>query len=184
MKKLLDSLLQNYQQARKTREKEELLLTQSKKRLETAEEARSVLQNLAETIQRESHQQVSSIVTRCLKAVFGEEGYEFSIQFEKKRGKTEATLCFLRNGEALDPVRDSGGGCLQVAAFALRLACLVLSRPQRRKLLVIDEGFRMVSEEYTPMVREMLKLLAKDYQIQILQISHDSTLIFGKEIRL
>lgn len=184
MKKLLNGLLQNYQQVRKTKEKEEIILTQVRKRLETAEEARNILQNLAETIQKESHQQVSSIVTRCLKAVFGEEGYEFSIVYEKKRGKTEARLVFLRDGEELHPVDSSGGGVLDVASFALRLACLVLSRPQRRKLLVLDEAMKHLSEEYVPMARELLKLLASEYGIQIILITHSSTLVCGKVVDL
>lgn len=123
-------------------EREERALYEVKDRLKCVAEAQEVLQSIAEGIQQQAHEQIRGIVSRCLEAVF-DDPYEFVIRFEKKRGKTEAVLAFVRDGLELDdPLNEVGGGVIDVAAFALRVACVFLARPVRRRLLVLDEPFR------------------------------------------
>jgi DNA repair exonuclease SbcCD ATPase subunit len=180
----LNSLLSDLRTARKTRQREEDCLQEAREKFSAAEEARSIVQSVAEAVQRESHKKVSEIVTHCLKAVFGDDAYEFEIHFEQKRGKTEASLVFVRDGLELDPATACGGGVLDLAAFALRLACLVLSRPQRRKFLALDENFKHMSREYIPAVKELLLSLARSYSLQIILITHNPDLVCGKVVEL
>ncbi len=116
--------------------------------------------------------------------MFGDEAYEFKILFERKRGRTEATLRFVRNGLEVDPLSASGGGIVDVAAFALRVACLMLHRPRLSKLVVLDEPFKFVSKEYRDNVRSMLEELAKDLGLQILLVTHIDELETGKVIEV
>lgn len=110
--------------------------------------------------------------------------YEFQIKFERKRGRTEASLRFLRRGLDVDPLSASGGGMIDVAAFALRVACLMLHRPRLSRVVVIDEGFKFVSSQYRENVRSMLEGLAEDLGIQIVQVTHIEELETGKVIEL
>ena len=71
-----------------------------------------------------------------------------NINFLQKRGKTEAELVFVRDGKELSPTDGAGLGACDVAAFSLRAAAICLSRPGRRRLLVLDEPFKHLSEEY------------------------------------
>ncbi|MCH8068353.1 MAG: ATPase, partial [Candidatus Marinimicrobia bacterium] len=73
-------------------------------------------QQVAQNIQQQAHDQIAGVVTRCLQAVF-DDSYEFHIDFERKRGRTEAQLYFSRNGNRLDPMSASGGGCVDLASF-------------------------------------------------------------------
>ena len=73
---------------------------------------------------------------------------------------------------------------VDVAAFALRVACLLLHRPPLSRIVVIDEGFKFVSAQYRSNVREMLENLSKDLGIQIIQVTHMEELETGKVIRL
>ena len=58
---------------------------------------------------------------------------------------------------------------VDVAALALRLACVVLARPPRRRLLVLDEPFRFVrGRENRARTRRMLTGLAGDLGFQII----------------
>lgn len=144
-------------------ETEETALAEAREHLATAEEAQSLIQTVAQTVQQIAHQQIASVVTRCLKTVFGEEGYDFHIEFERKRGKTEARLLFLKDGNEVSPTGASGGGAVDVAAFALRLAALVLVRPKRRRLLVLDEPLKWLNgSTYQERVGELLEMLAKE----------------------
>jgi ABC-type dipeptide/oligopeptide/nickel transport system ATPase subunit len=146
--------------------------------------AQEILQLIAQAVQQQAHERISEVVTSCLRAVFPDDPYEFRIRFERKRGKTEAVLVFVRGDVAVDPITASGGGVVDVAAFALRVACLVLHRPRLSRLLVLDEPFKFVSQDYLPNVRKALEELSKEMNIQIIMISHIGELDAGKIINL
>jgi len=163
--------------------REQKELTKSEEGLKAAVAAQDILQHLAQAVQQQAHQRISEVVSSCLSGVF-EDPYSFKIQFERKRGRTEAHLRFLRRGLDVDPLSSSGGGVVDVAAFALRVACLVLHRPKLSKVLVLDEPFRFVSAQYQDAVREMLEQLSKDMGLQIIQITHNDNLATGKVIEV
>ncbi len=144
-------------------------------RVAVLEEAQTLAQAVAQQIQTIAHKRIAEIVTSCL-AIF-EEPYVFRIHFDRKRGKTDARLVFERDGLEVDPLTASGGGVVDVAAFALRVACLVMRKPSLRRLLVLDEPFKFVSVEYRPRVRRMLEKLATDLHIQIVMVTHDPRLL-------
>jgi len=146
-----------------------------------AETARRLLQGVASAVQQKAHGQIASVVSRCLEAVF-DDPYEFRVEFLEKRGKTEANMLFVRSGNPVDPMSASGGGVVDVAAFAARLACLMLSRPARRRLLVLDEPFRFVSRDLRPRVRELVEVLAGEMQMQFVLVTHDPQLAVGRVV--
>lgn len=147
--------------------------------LRCAREALTAAQTIATAIQHEAHEQIASIVERCLTAVF-EDPYQFKINFERVGGRTEASLVFIRDGKEIDPLTASGGGVVDIAAFALRLGALVLSKPQMRRLLILDEPFRFVSSKYRPAVASLLEELTTDLGVQIIQVTHIQELVIGK----
>lgn len=184
LRRVLDKHLSNYLLANKQVKEEKVNLQEIDRIVVNTEEAQRIVQAVSQEVQRQAHKQIASVVSRCLEAVFGDEAYQFEIRFEQKRGKTEAHLLFIRNGLEVDPVDAAGGGVVDIAAFALRLACLVLTRPQRRGLLVLDEAFRFVSREYIPAVGQILMTLAKEMKVQIIMVTHNEGLKVGKVIEL
>jgi len=147
------------------------------------QDAQEILQLLAQAVQQQAHQKISGVVSSCLSAVF-DDPYEFRVQFDRKRGRTEASLQFVRQELVVDPLTASGGGIVDVAAFALRAACLMLHRPRLSKIILLDEPFKFVSAQYRENVRTMLEELAKDMGIQIIQVTHIEELETGKVIEL
>ena len=147
------------------------------------EEAQRIIQTIASTIQEQAHHKIASVVSRCLNSIF-DEPYSFKIIFERKRGKTEARLVFVRGDLELDPLTASGGGVVDIAAFALRLACLVLSLPQKRKTLILDEPFKFLSKEYRPRVKQMLEVLSQEMGVQFIMVTHIPELECGKLIEI
>lgn len=166
------------------------LLTRAKQDLDTAkrgladlEKARGIAQTVAQAVEQQAHKRITGLVTSCLTAVFPD-GYTFDIIFERKRGKTEAKMVFLQDGEEVDPTTAAGGGVLDIAAFALRVAVLVLSYPQRRRLLVLDEPFKFLSEEYRGMAAALIEKLADELGIQFIIVTHIKELQLGKVVEL
>lgn len=179
----LNNHIARYRLAKDKYKEEKKILAETKTTLEHLGEAQRIVQHIAQTIQQAAHDRIARIVSRCLEAVF-EEPYEFHINFERKRGKTEAELTFLRNGEKIDPLTASGGGVVDVASFALRLACLVLTQPQKRRLLVLDEPLKHLSQNHAGRVREMLMELSMDLKVQFIMVTHQPKLQVGKVIEL
>lgn len=165
------------------KQKEEEELDKAKKHLEHMLEAQNIIQEIAKVIQTKGQEQLASIVTRCLEAVC-DNPYEFKIIFEEKRGRTEARLVFIRDGREIDPTTESGLGVVDIASFALRLSSLLLIRPAKRRVLVLDEPFRFVSEGVIPRVRELLLSLSKELGVQFIIITHEKGLRAGKILEL
>ena len=180
----LNSFRTEYQLALSQVKVEKAALAKVEEKLQATEQAQKVIQEVAEKVQQQAHRKISSVVSRCLEAVFGEDAYEFRVIFEQKRGKTEARLIYVRNGQEIDPTSSSGGGVIDVTAFALRLSCLMLARPKRRRLLCLDEPWKHLSSEYRPAVRELVESLAKDFNIQFLIVTHSPEFKIGNIIEL
>lgn len=153
---------------------------QSEQDLNSAQE---IIQTVSKTIQENAHSKIASVVSRCLESVF-DEPYKFQISFERKRGKTEAKISFVRDEAEVDPMTASGGGVVDVAAFALRLSCLMLSVPPVRKTLILDEPFKFVSQNYRDRIRELLESLSEDLKVQIIMVTHIPEIESGKIIEI
>ena len=109
-----------------------------------------------------------------------EESYKFKINFERKRGKTEAVFVFIKDGQELDAASSIGGGVIDLASFALRLSCLILARPQRRRVMILDEPFRFVSRNHRGRLKSMLEILSTELKVQFILVTHDKELMIGK----
>jgi DNA repair exonuclease SbcCD ATPase subunit len=164
------------------REREQRDLLQHRR--DTVQSVNLVLQDVCTQIQTAVHHSVSDIVTRCLQAIFGEDAYEFRIMFEQKRSKVEAVMQFVRNGEVYDPMTQSGGGVLDVAAFGLRLSALLLSSNRYRRVLILDEPFRFLSVEYRSRIRDLIETLAKELDFQFIMVTHAKELEIGDVVRI
>ena len=151
--------------------------------LQCTVQAQQILQSLAQTVQEKVHQRIVEVVSACLSAVF-EEPYLFTIRFEKKRGRTEARLLFVRGELEVDPLTASGGGVVDVAAFALRVAALSLYRPPLSRVLVLDEPFRFVSEQYQPRIRAMLEEISQKIGMQLVMVTHNPIYATGTVLNL
>ena len=152
-------------------------MTDAETELASTLEAQTLAQQIAQQVQEKAHRQIASVVTRSLRAVFAEDPYEFIIQFERKRGRTEARMVFMREGKEVDPMMAAGGGVVDVAAFALRLSCLMLSRPPLRRVLVLDEPMRFVSANLRHRVRKLLEMLSKEMNVQFIIVTHQTELV-------
>lgn len=141
-----------------------------------ADEARVIIQTVAQATQKQLEYHVSEIVSLALAAVF-DNPYALRLEFVVRRNKTEADIFFERDGERYKPVDASGGGAVDVAAFALRVAMWSLRRPRSRNTLVLDEPCKFVSADLRPRVGLMMKEISQRLNLQIIMVSHSAELI-------
>lgn len=143
-------------------------------------EAQAIIQQVANDTQNNFVCRIADIVTTALDAVFGASAYEFDIEFVQKRGKTEVEIAFVRDGNKIDPLSASGGGAVDVASFALRVAVWSLLKNSGRPVLdtiILDEPFRFLSRDLQPLAGQMLKLLSKKLGVQFIMVTHNQDLI-------
>lgn len=186
IRKRVDKVHIEYKLAKKTCADEQKALTTAEDQLTYIEESQELTQHVAQTIQQKAHDKIAGVVSKCLRTVFtGDDEYGFKIHFERKRGRTEAAMVLTKNGhEIKDPLNFDSGGVVDVAAFALRLSCLVLAKPRLRRVIILDEPFKFVSREFRENVRLLLEGLAEDFKVQFLMVTHIEELKTGKVIEL
>lgn len=166
-----DKYAPRYDAARRAYRAEKQTYAAAKQEAADAATAQRVVQEVAQQVQQNAHDRIASVVSQCLSAVFPMP-YKFKILFERKRGRTEARIVFRRGRLEIDPLDAAGGGVIDVAAFALRVACLILSRPPLRRVLVLDEPFGHCKPPGVlgPRICKMLEMLAEQFSIQFVLI--------------
>lgn len=183
-RKRTDKLFAKFSTVRDIAKREKTQLAIAEQFEKDALAAQAIAQEIAQDIQSQAHKQITGVVSNSLEAVF-EEPYSFDIKFERKRGKTDAILLFRRDDLEVDPLSASGGGVVDVAAFALRLSCLVLScKPRLDRILILDEPFKFVSQEFRSRVRAMMNGLSDQLGIQFIMVTHIDELETGKILKM
>lgn len=143
--------------------------------LQNHEQAREVIKETGLKTQQALAFHISDITSLALQAVFPEP-YDLVVDFVQRRNKTECDLWFERDGEKLSPMDASGGGAVDVAAFALRVASWSMQHPRSRATIILDEPMRFLSTDLQPKASEMLKQLSEKLGLQFIIITHEEEL--------
>jgi DNA repair exonuclease SbcCD ATPase subunit len=140
------------------------------------EQAREIIREVGLKTQQELQYHISDITSMALEAVFPEP-YDLVVEFVERRNKTECDLYFQRNGNKTDPLSAAGGGAVDVASFALRVASWSMQSPHSRPVLILDEPFRYLSTGLQPKASEMLKEISEQLGLQIIMVTHEEELL-------
>jgi len=151
------------------------------------EEAKEVIRAAGKKTQDQLSFHISDITSLAMSAVF-DDPYELKIDFVQRRNKTECDLFFVRDEVGVDPLTSSGVGAVDVAAFALRIACWSMNAPRTRNVIIMDEPFKHLRGEVeNERVLEMLQNIAKIMKVQIIivgdvKVSKDTLLEYADKV--
>ena len=151
-------------------------LKENRRQLMYHEQAREIIREVGLKTQQELQYHISDITTLALEAVFPESPYELVAEFVERRNKTECDLYFTREGQKVHPVDASGGGAVDVAAFALRVASWSMEQPRSRPVLILDEPLRFLSVDKQEKASQMIQEISKRLGIQFIIVTHEETL--------
>ena len=135
----------------------------------------TAIQTLLSTVSVESMEAVETLVSYGLRVIFDDQALSFRMAAETKRGVQWMEPRLVQDG--IDgPILDSfGGGPASVVAFLLRvLACRRLGLAP---VILLDETFAMVSENYVPNVAKLLRELADSMGYTILLVTHQPAFV-------
>ncbi len=143
--------------------------------------ALEIIQQVAKLTQQQLEIHISELVSLALEAVFPNP-YKMVLKFETRRNRSEADLLLQdENGNLLSPMDAVGGGVVDVAAFALRIALWSLKRPKPRAVMIVDEPFRFLSSDLQDRASKMLKEISEKLGIQFLIVTHEEQLLEGAD---
>jgi len=140
------------------------------------EQALAIVREVGLKTQEQLQYSIGEITTLALNAVF-DDPYRLVVEFVQRRGRTECDLFFERDGERISPLEASGGGAVDVASFALRVASWYIKTPKTRPVLILDEPFRYLSANYRHKASEMLKEISSRLGVQIIMVTHAEELV-------
>ena len=150
------------------------ILDKCQREIDDTEIAQAIIQKVAKETQQELEYHIAELCSLAMSAIF-DDPYEVKIEFTEKRGRTEAEIYFERDGQRIGkPLRSSGGGAVDVAAFALRMATWSLSRPKTRNVMLLDEPFQhLKGDEPNQRAIEMVKEISDELELQIIMVSDE-----------
>ena len=148
-------------------------ISTKEKELQLHEKAREVIKEVGLKTQKELQFHISNITSMALSSVF-DQPYELSVEFVQRRNKTECDLFFERDGFKCEPKNASGGGAVDVAAFALRIASWSMQTPHSRNVMILDEPFKHLKGEQANLrVLNMINEISRRLNIQIIMVSDE-----------
>jgi len=171
----LDQQIGRKQQIEHGIKETESTVRDKRRALRRHEQAREIIREVGLKTQQQLQVHISDITTLALDAIF-DDPYKLVVEFVQRRNKTECDLLFERDGQRITPLSASGGGPVDVAAFALRVASWSMQNPRSRNVLILDEPFRFLSVNLLPKAGEMLNQLSEKLDLQIIMVTHEEEL--------
>lgn len=118
---------------------------------------------------------IESVVTEGLRTIFEDQDLTFEADVQHRRNKVAIDF-YIRQTEGGGrvirgrPLESFGGGPTSIASFVLRV--LALLRLKRWPVLLLDETFSAVSEEYVGQTGSFLRKFSESTGITILLVTH------------
>ena len=148
---------------------------QDKRRLKRLEKAHAIIKQVGLETQQQLKVHISDITSLALDSVF-DEPYKLVLDFVERRDKTECDILFEKDGSYIDPLTASGGGVVDLAAFALRIASWAMRTPRTRNTIILDEPFKHLSKDLHDRASQMIQNLSNQLGLQFIVVTHEPAL--------
>lgn len=148
-------------------------LTENKDILINSKKAIEVLTCLQQDSQELIKSKFENTITSFIQFVTDDESYDFKIFFDK-RGNLPVAEFKLKSPTSMDEylpiVETSGGGIMDILSVGIRI--VVMSFLNAEPLIMLDESFKALSENYQQKAIQFVQRLSNDLNYQVLLITH------------
>lgn len=154
--------------------------------IDSLEKQNIILQKIGEKQRIQSCKKLEELCTFALQYSLSS-NYKMEIELGKYRGKPSADVYIRKidSGVRTSPIDGNGGGVADIVSVALRFVTMQVHDPFIDGPVLMDEPYKMVSEEFIPMVSEFMKKLSTDFGRQIILSTHNKFLSqVGNQIRV
>lgn len=138
------------------------------------EKALEIVKQVGLATQKQLEYHLAEQVSLAMEAVF-DDPYTLEVNFQEKRGKTEVELLFARRGMQFPPIGNAGGGAIDVASLALRMAYWAMRQDKKvRPVLLLDEPFsRLKGEDANKRALALVQEISRELGLQIIMVSDE-----------
>jgi len=122
------------------------------------------------------------IVTHALRYIYSDD-YSFELDFNR-RGNVSTMDFNIKTPEfteSASPEDTSGGGIIDICAFALRIVLLEVSAPKVEGSIILDESLKHLSKDFHYKTSKFLTEISKKLNRQIILITHQQEFIDNAE---
>lgn len=162
------SLERSYTQA-------EMDLSRSRGLIQDYNKCISLFQTWISKITDQNINSISELVTNGLSHVVEDQNLEFKITQELKNNKSNFKISMVNSGRESDPVDGSGGGIASLVSTIIRFS--LTAKFGLSKIILLDETLSSLSNSYVPAAATFLRELCKEFNIDILMVTHNSDFI-------
>jgi recombinational DNA repair ATPase RecF len=138
------------------------------------ERALEIVKQVGLATQKQLEYHLAEQVSLAMEAVF-DDPYQLKLNFQEKRGKTEVEILFTRRDLEFPPLGNAGGGAIDIASLALRIAYWSMRRDKKiRPLLLLDEPFsHLKGADANRRALAILQEISHKLGLQIIMISDE-----------
>lgn len=161
----------------------EALYQEYKKKVDEATTKSTIIENVlqhhtqvSEQVQSKVTGLLSHISSSALQTVL-DKGQEAGVEISIKRGVVSGEVYYKKNGQPLPVAVGTAGGERALISLALRVAILKLFCKKRQILLLDEPMAALRGSNYAEEGAKLIQDLAQKFDIQVLMISHESSLI-------
>ncbi|MEG0728252.1 MAG: hypothetical protein RR420_01380 [Anaerovoracaceae bacterium] len=143
--------------------------------IESMESVGAVLQKLSLKQRMSAKSALEELGTKALQYTLGPD-YRMVIDMpENKKSKPEAFVLIHNTITNVysDPLEQNGGGLIDVVSIALNIITLQTADPFIDGPIIMDEPFKMLSEEFIPMLCAFIQTIQRDFDRQIIIVTHN-----------
>ncbi len=149
-------------------------IRKGKQQLTRHERALEIVKQVGLATQKQLEYHLAEQVSLAMEAVF-DDPYSLKLNFQEKRGKTEVEILFSRRDMEFPPIGSAGGGAIDVASLALRIAYWSMRQDKKiRPLLLLDEPFsQLKGENANRRALTIVQEISKQLGLQIIMVSDE-----------
>ena len=140
-----------------------------KKNIDRDNKASAVLKHLLDIMVKDEVERMAGLITYGLKTIFDDQNLTFLPEITKKNEKINIELKTNNNGIE-GGYKAFGGSVAVIESFLLRILCLL--KKKYAKLIILDETFAAVGEEYISNTGKLVSELSKKIGLDVLLVTH------------
>lgn len=148
---------------------------------EVHELAAVCVQNLVDTVSKNSIEKVENLVNSALRTIFFDQDIEFKIISEVKRNLTCYRIVTKKDGVE-GSINSFAGGVMAVEAMVMKVLFNLLAK--RFPFIVLDESLSFVSEKYIQNTSDFMKDLSKQFNLPIVLVTHQPSFEEGADTKI
>lgn len=149
-----------------------------KKDIEILIKVSAVFKHLLDIMVKDEINRMASLITYGLKTIFDDQNLIFVPEISKKNEKIYIELKTHNDGIESD-YKSFGGSVATIQSFLIRVLCVI--KKNFARLMLLDETFAAVGEEYITNTSKLISELSKKLGLDILLVTHQKEFQHGAD---